>query len=140
MKNCDSSSSSPEPMHVSNAISRTDNNTEKSRSHEETLKSLIARVELLENVVVGHSNQTKKNSEEVIADSPPELPLTVYDTRSRSGLYDIFELPESTFTLLITHNFLSIPFFTGLLACALALFCLILVLIDEEDKGTDDNP
>ena len=139
MKSCDSSSSSPEPRQERNAVSGTGNNTENSTSRDETLKSLIARIELLEKAVVRHGDQAEIN-EGVVADSPAELPLTIHDARSGSGLYDIFELPESTFTFLITHKFLSIPFFTGLIAYALALFCLILVLIDEEDKGTQDNP
>lgn len=105
----------------------------------DTIEALLARVENLEKAII-ETTAAPQNPMNENDEPRSTLPLTIHDNRAKSGLYDTFELPESTFTLLITQPFLSIQFLTGLLACALALFCLILVLIDEMDKGTDDNP
>jgi hypothetical protein len=98
------------------------------------IEALVARVENLEKAAALDPADESDEPEHSTS------PLTIQDNRTKSGLNETFKLPESTFTLLITHEFLSIPFLTGLLACALALFCLTLVLIDEADQGTVDNP
>jgi hypothetical protein len=82
--------------------------------------------------------QANDNTTDMVRTS---LPLTVHDSSTQSSLlYDDFPLPESTYTLLITHKFLSIPFFTGMITCGLPMFCLVLVLVDEADQGNVDNP
>eukprot|EP00804_Cyclotella_cryptica_P006489 CCRYP_012786-RB/>CCRYP_012786-RB protein AED:0.12 eAED:0.12 QI:1112/0.7/0.90/1/0.8/0.90/11/549/703 len=130
----------------------------------EEMKKLLSRVELLEKTVLfqrmedPEQHKQERRPTEYDADEGIEgtlfcdpnarstsnedaiLPVDVDDRRAKYDLYDTFELPDSTFTLLITHHFLSIPFFTGMIACALALMCLILVFINELEKGTIDNP
>lgn len=128
----------------------------------EELKMLLSRVELLEKAVCRHQDeaveQHQRTSRPTAFDADEEmedvsfmnasvtnnvdtfLPTAINDDRLKSSLHDAYELPESTFTLLITHNIFSVPFFTGLIASALALMCLVLVFINELDKGTIDNP
>ncbi len=50
-----------------------------------------------------------------------------------------YELPESTYSLLISADVFSLPFNVGLLACTLSLMCLSLVLADEFDKKNPGN-
>ncbi|KAL7516968.1 hypothetical protein ACHAWX_001938 [Stephanocyclus meneghinianus] len=128
----------------------------------EEVKMLRSRVELLEKAVCRHQDeaveQHQRTSRPTAFDADEEmedvsfmnasvtnnvdtfLPTAINDDRLKSSLHDAYELPESTFTLLITHNIFSVPFFTGLIASALALMCLVLVFINELDKGTIDNP
>jgi hypothetical protein len=121
----------------------------------EELKSLLSRLEridkacILDRLEALEQNWRGNESPEYDADNElltanegntgEALQPAVGQDSSKSALYDKFELPESTFTLLITHRCLSIPFFTGLVACGLALTCLILVLIDELSNSTEDN-
>eukprot|EP00804_Cyclotella_cryptica_P006522 CCRYP_012789-RB/>CCRYP_012789-RB protein AED:0.24 eAED:0.24 QI:253/1/1/1/0.71/0.8/15/71/708 len=124
---------------------------------EEEMKTLLSRVEILEKTVLRHREEAIKTHERprrsaaydaeedkedarATNDDDAFLPTAENGSSSKSGLYDMFELPDSTFTFMITHKTLSVPFFTGLIACALALMCLILVFINELDKGTIDNP
>ena len=53
--------------------------------------------------------------------------------------YDEYELPESTYSLLMTEKILSIPFFTGIVSVFLSLFALVLALKNELDKGEPGN-
>ena len=50
-----------------------------------------------------------------------------------------YELPESTYSLLISEPIFSVPFNVGLLASTLSLMCLTLVLLDEFDKKAPGN-
>ncbi|KAL7478407.1 hypothetical protein ACHAW6_004170 [Cyclotella cf. meneghiniana] len=129
----------------------------------EDMKALLSRVDLLEKALLRHREEASEQREQTrrpteydadedvkdtfffdaaytTANNDKTLPVADDDGSTKCDLYDAFELPESTFTLLITHKVLSVPFFTGLIACALALMCLILVLINEIEKGTIDNP
>jgi len=51
-----------------------------------------------------------------------------------------YELPESTYTLMITENICSLSFLAAIVACAIAIFSLVIVLINELDNGDEDNP
>ena len=42
--------------------------------------------------------------------------------------YDEYELPESSYSLLMTEKVLSVPFFTGIFSAFLSMFALILAL------------
>ena len=53
---------------------------------------------------------------------------------------DRFELPESTYSLLITENICSIPFYAGIVASALSIMCLLLTLLDELQNKQPGNP
>jgi hypothetical protein len=53
---------------------------------------------------------------------------------------DRFELPESTYSLLITENMCSIPFYAGIVASALSIMCLLLTLLDELQNKQPGNP
>ena len=50
-----------------------------------------------------------------------------------------FNLPESTFTLLITEDFFSKPFNVGLIVWVMSVACLSLVLWDEMDNRVAGN-
>ncbi len=122
----------------------------------EEIKTLLSRVELLEQAVLEQRLEPTRRSPANDADEDTEdvsfmnarstnkedtiIPTAIRDSSSKVVLHDTWELPESTFTLMITHKISSFPFFTALIACALALMCLILVFINELDKGTIDNP
>jgi len=51
-----------------------------------------------------------------------------------------YELPESTYTLMITENICSLSFLAAIVACTIAIFSLVIVLINELDNGDEDNP
>lgn len=55
-------------------------------------------------------------------------------------LYDTFELPPDTYTLLMTQPIYSIPFLAGFIAPLLAASCLILAFINELDQKSHGNP
>ena len=70
--------------------------------------------------------------------SPNEhIPLTESAVEDK---YDEYELPESTYTLLMTQPIISIPFATGLLGACLSLWYLALALKNELDNGEKGNP
>ena len=50
-----------------------------------------------------------------------------------------YELPESLFSLIITEDICSVPFFAGMLGAALSVMCLVLVLLDEFSKKVPGN-
>ena len=54
--------------------------------------------------------------------------------------FENYELPQSTYTLLITESVLSRPFFAGIVAAGLSVMSLSIVLINEIENGTADNP
>ncbi|KAL7469751.1 hypothetical protein ACHAXS_010855 [Conticribra weissflogii] len=51
-----------------------------------------------------------------------------------------YELPESTYTLIITENVCSLSFLAAVVACAIAMISLVIVLTNELDNGDADNP
>lgn len=53
---------------------------------------------------------------------------------------DVFELPESTYSLIIAADICSIPFNSALLALGLALTCLVLTLLNELENKEPGNP
>lgn len=55
-------------------------------------------------------------------------------------MYDTFELPPDTYTLLMTQPIYSIPFLAGFIAPLLAASCLILAFINELDQKSYGNP
>lgn len=55
-------------------------------------------------------------------------------------LYDNFELPADTYTLLMTAPLWSISFWSGFVAPALSGACLILALANEADNRSPGNP
>ena len=54
--------------------------------------------------------------------------------------FEKYELPQSTYTLLITERVLSRPFFAGIVAAGLSVMSLSIVLINEIENGTANNP
>jgi len=55
------------------------------------------------------------------------------------AMYDEYELPESSYSLLMTEKILSVPFFTGIFSAFLSMFALILALKNELDNGERGN-
>lgn len=55
-------------------------------------------------------------------------------------LYDDFELPEDTYTLLMTAPVWSLPFWAGFVAPTLSTACLVLAFKNELDNVTKGNP
>ena len=54
--------------------------------------------------------------------------------------FEIYELPQSTYTLLIAEPFISRSFLMGIVAAGLSVMSLVIVLINEIDNGTADSP
>ena len=52
---------------------------------------------------------------------------------------DKYEFPESTYTLLMTENLVSIPFATGIIAAAFCMMCLVLAFMNELENGEAGN-
>ena len=65
--------------------------------------------------------------------------VTTADTES-AYTTDKFELPESTYTLLISEDIVSMPFIAGIIAWCMSLLCLVLVLLDELGNAEPWNP
>lgn len=59
---------------------------------------------------------------------------------STSNLMDKFEFPESTYSLLIEANILSMPFVSALMSLGLSLICLVLTLYNSLQKSEPGNP
>lgn len=55
------------------------------------------------------------------------------------AMYDEYELPESSYSLLMTEKIVSVPFFTGIFSAFLSMFALILALKNELDNGEQGN-
>lgn len=55
------------------------------------------------------------------------------------ALFDNYELPSDTYSLLLTSDIISIPFFTGIVGCFLSLFALTLAFKNEWDNGSVGN-
>ena len=55
------------------------------------------------------------------------------------ALFDNYELPSDTYSLLLTSDIISIPFFTGIVGCFLSLFALALAFKNEWDNGSAGN-
>ena len=56
------------------------------------------------------------------------------------AIYDEYEMPESAYTLLITEDVISTPFFVGIVAATMSLMCLALAFTNELDNQTPGNP
>lgn len=108
----------------------------------EQQKSMQERIETLEQQPRGPEEEKvgllgEENGN--VADSPPdeEVPLNESKIEAR---HDKYELPESTYTLLMTENLVSIPFATGIIAAALSMMCLGLALKNEAGNSEPGNP
>ena len=55
------------------------------------------------------------------------------------ALFDNYELPSDTYSLLLTSDIISIPFFTGIVGCFISLFALTLAFKNEWDNGSVGN-
>jgi hypothetical protein len=53
---------------------------------------------------------------------------------------NMFELPESTFTMLTTEEIMSQGFATGIIAASISMTCLVLALMNELDNSKPGNP
>jgi hypothetical protein len=53
---------------------------------------------------------------------------------------EMYELPEDTFSMLMTENFLSAPFVFGIFSTALSVLCLGLAVVSSIAKGNETNP
>ena len=62
------------------------------------------------------------------------------DSPNANAAVDVFELPESTYSLVIASDICSIPFNSALLALGLALVCLVLTLLNELENKEPGNP
>ena len=101
----------------------------------EESKVLQERVESLEK-----SNFSAEESVTLFRETGIEQNVIEEDTKEDSSSVDAFELPESTYTLMITTKVFSISFLVAIVACFLSVYCLTIVLINELDKGDVDNP
>jgi hypothetical protein len=94
-------------------------------------EALTSRLEALE------QSRTHTNGSDYNGKKAPQFRWTESQVEN---LDDDFELPADTYTLLMTAPVCSIPFFAGFIAPALSASCVILVFINEIDKGTTGNP
>ena len=101
----------------------------------EESKVLQERVELLEK-----SRFPAEESVSLFRKTGIEQNVIEEDRKEASSSIKAFELPESTYTLMITTKVLSISFLAAIVACFLSVYCLTIVLINELDKGDVDNP
>lgn len=62
------------------------------------------------------------------------------DIPNANAAVDVFELPQSTYSLVIASDICSIPFNSALLALGLALVCLVLTLLNELENKEPGNP
>ena len=99
-----------------------------------TERALLHRIESLEQSRVASEERMNLLGEKVLGEGSSK---SVTESVREEG--DKFELPESTYSLLITEDILSVPFAVGLVGAALSMMCLILALINELDKGTVGN-
>jgi len=108
---------------------------EQQKAMQERIKTLEQQPIGSEEAKVGLLGEENGN----VGDSPPdeEVPLNESQIEAR---YDKYELPESTYTLLMTENLISIPFATGIIAAAISMMCLVLALKNELDNETPGNP
>ena len=60
--------------------------------------------------------------------------------REQPWNYQRYQFPESTYTLLITENILSMPTVVGVITVAISLMALGITLKNELDNATDGNP
>jgi len=103
------------------------------RSKADTERVLLERIEALEQQPKGSTSEN-----EPLIQNEEKPPLLTDSAISRRA--DTWELPESTYTLLIAEKVMSVSFTVGLVASAISLMSLIIVLVNELDNGTDDNP
>lgn len=55
-------------------------------------------------------------------------------------MYDEYKMPESAYSLFITEDVISIPFFAGIVAATISLMCLALAYTNEIDNSSPGNP
>jgi hypothetical protein len=127
-------------------------NSNSQQSHEQPytwddeLLELRQRLEILE-LRRRHQPRTREGRMENDADATGcgnnrheiSLDITACDSKT-INIMDQFELPESTYSFLISAPIFSIPFNAGILASALSLMCLVLVLMDELQNNEPGNP
>jgi hypothetical protein len=73
-------------------------------------------------------------------DATDALQPSLCANTTNNNMMDRFELPESTYSLLMTSDIFSLPFQAGIFAYALSLMCLLLVLLDELQNRKPGNP
>jgi hypothetical protein len=80
------------------------------------------------------SRVSSQNLAKVVVNSSP------LDESEMSRKENMFELPESTFTMLMTEEINSVGFAAGIIAAAISLTCLVLAFKNEMDDATSGNP
>ncbi len=106
-----------------------------STTWDDELQELRQRLEMLE-LRRRHQPRTREG----IMETEISIDITACDDKTRNNIMDQFELPESTYSLLLSAPFFSMPFGAGILAWALSLMCLLLVLLDELQNTEPGNP
>ena len=90
--------------------------------------------------LLGSSSNNKEEDGDALGETVYYEPGERHITESKvENMYDEYELPESTYSLLMTEKVLSIPFGVGIVASFLSLFALILALKNELDNGEEGN-
>lgn len=87
--------------------------------------------------------QSKENGNvhsELATDSTPTIARDQQQSFTDNNIMDQFELPESTYSLLMSAPICSMPFNAGILTSALSLMCLVIVLLDELQSSEPGNP
>jgi len=117
--------------------------TQNEESIRNTSTRSIQKVELINNQLKNFVGVNGNEAEEALADRILliENQLEFYD-QEKSILVDEknYSLPESTFSLLITHHPLSMPFGFSIFTVALSITCLSLTLVSSISNGTKANP
>ena len=90
------------------------------------------------NTVVGVPEDDK---EEALADCVLFNERRLENYEDEKGIFDErkYALPESIFSLLITHHPLSVPFGFAVFTIALSIACLCLTLVSSISDGTKGN-
>jgi hypothetical protein len=96
--------------------------------------------ELIEKVGLLPRSETNDATIGYANDATDALQPSLCANTTNNNMMDRFELPESTYSLLMTSDIFSLPFQAGIFAYALSLMCLLLVLLDELQNRKPGNP
>jgi hypothetical protein len=104
-------------------------------------KRIQARLEELEQQRNEKEHTSLLDEDTVEANKDRDVAVNRLLTESQvEELYDDFELPADTYTLLMTEPIWSVPFFAGFIAPSISAACLILAFQNEWDNGSPGNP
>ena len=102
-----------------------------------TERSLVRRIESIEEREQGQGGAPEPDQARV---ATSRRRISIIRASTSTWRYEEFELPQSTYTLFITENVLSLSFFAGIIATALSVSSLSIVLINELNNKTPNSP